>query len=253
MTGKDILEQMNQLLAFYNDLFGNDFFIDREALKKREKEFEQVLYALKSMESMPENASPLDFYRAKIENCKKCGLSKTRTKFVFGAGNPNADIMFIGEAPGYDEDKQGLPFVGKAGQLLTKILEAIHLKREEVYIANILKCRPPNNRTPSVDEIELCKPYLLTQIKLIQPKIICLLGAVAAKGILEKNDKLSNLRGRFHTFEGIDVLVTYHPAALLRNEKLKRPVWEDMKLLRKTYDEKVLNQPFILEEKNGGK
>lgn len=248
---RDWLPQLEALIEFYRNTLGEQIPVSREQIKVEEKELLESMKGLKYIRSLPPNAGPLEQFHFSIRNCQKCALSKTRTHFVFGEGNPRADIMFIGEAPGKDEDLQGLPFVGKAGQLLNKILAAIHLKREEVYIANILKCRPPNNRTPSLDEIELCRPYLLRQIELIQPKIICLLGAVAVRGILQKTDSLTSLRGRIHSFNGIDVIVTYHPAALLRNEKLKRPTWEDMKMLRKLYDEKYLKQPFILEKKDG--
>jgi DNA polymerase len=251
MNNQDILKHIDGLFQYYREILGDDIFQSKDELRKQEKEFLELFRKIKLSQKIPRNATPLDLFKLQIQNCTKCSLAKTRTHFVFGQGNPNADIMFIGEAPGRDEDVQGYPFVGKAGQLLNKILAAIHLKREEVYIANILKCRPPNNRTPSIDEIELCKPYVIRQIELIQPKIICLLGAVAVRGILGKQSSLSSLRGRIHEFMGIDVIVTYHPAALLRNPKLKRPTWDDVRMLRKLYDEKYLNQPFILENDNG--
>jgi DNA polymerase len=144
--------------------------------------------------------------------------------------------MFIGEAPGRDEDQQGKPFVGRAGQLLTKIIEAIQFQREDVFIANILKCRPPDNRDPQPEEAEACLPYLGIQIQLIQPKIICALGRVAAQTLLQTTTPLGKLRGRFHDFHGTKLIVTYHPAALLRNPNFKRPTWEDVQLLRKEYD-----------------
>ena len=177
-----------------------------------------------------------DFYQ-EIKNCKKCHLGKTRTNFVFGVGNPNAKVMFIGEAPGREEDLQGEPFVGKAGQLLDKILAAINFTRDEVYIANILKCRPPENRDPLPDEIQMCEPYLLEQIKIIQPKIICALGRISAQALLKTNLSLGQLRGKIHDYDGIKFLVTYHPAALLRYPQYKRATWEDVKLLRKEYDD----------------
>jgi len=177
-----------------------------------------------------------EFYQ-KIKNCKKCHLHKTRTNFVFGVGDPNSKVMFIGEAPGREEDLQGEPFVGKAGQLLDKILAAINFERDEVYIANILKCRPPENRDPLPDEIEMCEPYLLEQIRIIQPKIICALGRIAAQALLETKQTLGQLRGKIHDFDGIKFLVTYHPAALLRYPQYKRATWEDVKLLRREYDE----------------
>jgi uracil-DNA glycosylase family 4 len=168
-------------------------------------------------------ASSLEALHAQICECAKCPLGETRTKFVFGVGNPKATFMLIGEAPGADEDAQGEPFVGRAGQLLNKILEAIHFRREDVYIANILKCRPPNNRKPLPEEVDLCLPYLRKQIQLIQPTVILCLGLTAAENLLGTKESLSKLRGRVLTFEGIPVMVTYHPAALLRNPNWKRP------------------------------
>lgn len=172
-----------------------------------------------------------------ICNCQLCSLGKTRTKFVFGVGNPNADAMLIGEAPGADEDQQGEPFVGRAGKLLNDILKAINFKREEVYIANILKCRPPGNRDPQPGEMETCMPYLMKQIDLIQPKVILCLGRVAANGLLNKKLTLTALRENTYEINGIKVVATYHPAALLRNPNWKRGCWEDVKKFRKIYDD----------------
>ncbi len=186
-------------------------------------------------EDRPAVTNLSDFYH-QIKNCKKCHLYRTRTNFVFGAGNPEANLMLIGEAPGREEDLQGEPFVGAAGKLLDKMLAAIKFSREEVFIANILKCRPPENRDPQIDEIEACKPYLLQQIKIIQPKIICALGRISAQVLLQTKSALGQLRGKIHDFNGIEFLVTYHPAALLRYQQYKRPAWEDLKLLRKEFD-----------------
>jgi DNA polymerase len=174
-----------------------------------------------------------------ICECLKCPLGHSRTKFVFGVGNPNATLLLVGEAPGADEDLQGEPFVGRAGQLLNKILEAINFKREEVYICNILKCRPPNNRNPEQDEVDQCLPYLRKQIELVKPKVILCLGLVAANHLLGMKDTLTRLRGRVLSFENIPVMVTYHPAALLRNPHWKRPAWEDVQAVRKLHDELV--------------
>lgn len=171
-----------------------------------------------------------------ICNCTKCRLGVTRTKFVFGVGNPKADLLVIGEAPGADEDKQGEPFVGRAGQLLNKILEAVNFKREEVYIANILKCRPPENRRPHPDEVEQCEPYLWKQIEIIKPKFILCLGLTAAQTLLKTQESLTNLRASVHNYHGVPTYVTYHPAALLRNPDWKRPTWEDVQKLRNAYD-----------------
>ena len=170
--------------------------------------------------------------------CTLCDeLASTRTKVVFGAGNIKAELMFIGEAPGQDEDEQGLPFVGRAGQLLTKIIESIGLSRDSVFIANVLKCRPPGNRPPKPDEIKNCRPYLEKQIELLKPKIICALGTFAAQTLLKSEEPIGKLRGRFIDFvPGTKVLCTYHPAYLLRNPGEKRTVWEDMKKIKAALD-----------------
>jgi uracil-DNA glycosylase family 4 len=167
--------------------------------------------------------------RKELGDCKRCKLHRTRRTIVFGEGNEKAKLMFVGEGPGYDEDVQGRPFVGKAGQLLTKIIQSIHLEREEVYIANIIKCRPPQNRNPEPDEIKSCFPFLMKQIQVLQPKIICALGTFAAQTLLKTDAKITSLRGKTFGLEGIKVLPTYHPAFLLRNPDKKREVWEDMK------------------------
>jgi uracil-DNA glycosylase len=184
-----------------------------------------------------EKTTSLQELNSKICNCQKCSLGKTRTKFVFGVGNPNADAMLVGEAPGHDEDLQGEPFVGRAGKLLDNILKAVNFTREEVYIANILKCRPPNNRDPLPGEMETCIPYLHKQIALVKPKVILCLGRVAANGLLEKKLSLGQLREADYEINGIKVMVTYHPAALLRNPNWKRGCWEDVQKFRKYYDE----------------
>lgn len=188
------------------------------------------------------NCSSLKEMHSLICNCLNCELGKTRKNFVFGVGNPNADIMIIGEAPGADEDEQGEPFVGKAGQLLTKILEAINIKRSEVFIANIIKCRPPDNRKPLVSETEQCMPYLLKQISLIKPAFIVALGLTAIDTLLNAKHKMGDMRGKLIDYCGAKMLVTYHPAALLRNPEWKKFVWEDVKLLRKLYDEFLQNK-----------
>lgn len=182
-------------------------------------------------------ATSIPELEASICNCTKCPLGFTRTKFCFGVGNPNADILLIGEAPGRDEDLSGIPFVGRAGQLLDKMLAAIDLSREHVYIANILKCRPPENRDPLPEESEACLPHLAEQIRLIKPKFICSLGRIAAQILLDTKAPLSKMRGRFYDVVGTKMLVTFHPAALLRNPNFKRDAWEDLKRLRRAYDE----------------
>jgi uracil-DNA glycosylase family 4 len=168
-----------------------------------------------------------------MANCQLCVLSKTRHNLVFGDGNPNAQIVFVGEAPGADEDEQGLPFVGRAGQLLTKIIEAMGIKRKDVYICNILKCRPPGNRNPLPEEISLCEPFLKKQLQAISPKVICALGTFAAHTLLKTDVPITLLRGRFHTYDGIKLMPTYHPAYLLRSPSAKKPVWEDIQMIMK--------------------
>jgi uracil-DNA glycosylase family 4 len=170
----------------------------------------------------------LEEIRVEMGDCQRCKLCSTRTHIVFGSGNPNAPLLFIGEAPGEDEDLQGKPFVGKAGQLLTKMISAMGLSREEVYIANIIKCRPPKNRNPQPDEIASCRPFLLKQIEAIRPKMICALGTFSAQTLLSSKQRISELRGRFHEWNGIKLLATFHPAYLLRNPHEKRRVWEDL-------------------------
>lgn len=191
---------------------------------------EQTAYSIDEFEK---TESLDDLYRAICE-CQKCPLGQSRTNLVFGAGNPNADIMFVGEAPGADEDRLGEPFVGRAGQLLNRILAAMKLERQDVYIANILKCRPPNNRDPQPDEALICEPFLHQQIKLIKPKVICCLGRIAAHRLLQTNMSLGQMRDQWFDYHGTTLMVTYHPAALLRSNQYKRPTWDDMqKLLQK--------------------
>lgn len=183
------------------------------------------------------NAETLSVFEDQIRDCDKCrNLSKTRTQIVFGYGNPEADIVVVGEAPGADEDIQGKPFVGRAGKLLTDILKAIKIEREEVFICNILKCRPPENRNPLPDEITNCEPYLYKQLEMIKPKLILALGTFAAQTLLRTKEPLGRLRGKFHVYNGIKMMVTYHPAALLRNPNWKKPTWEDVQLFRKEFD-----------------
>ncbi len=178
----------------------------------------------------------MEAHRAAICNCQECPLGETRTKFVYGVGNPDADLMFIGEAPGADEDRIGEPFVGRAGKLLDSILKAMNLTREQVYIANILKCRPPQNRDPQPAEMEKCFPYLREQVRLIKPKVICALGRISAQALLQTKTPLGKLREQWHEYEGVPLRVTYHPAALLRFQQYKRPTWEDMQEIMARYD-----------------
>jgi DNA polymerase len=177
--------------------------------------------------------SPLEQVRAELGDCRRCELHRTRRRLVFGEGNPEADLVFVGEAPGADEDAQGRPFVGRAGQLLTKIIEAMRLKREEVYICNILKCRPPGNRNPEPGEIASCEPFLIRQLETIRPRVICALGTFAAHTLLKSEAPISILRGRFHSYHTVPLMPTYHPAYLLRNPGAKKQVWEDVQVIMK--------------------
>ncbi|MEK6690487.1 MAG: uracil-DNA glycosylase [Nitrospirota bacterium] len=223
----------------------------REELLSIIKDLKRYLYYLKEIgiDYIPVNASPLterslissklspekslQILRKEIGDCRKCKLYQGRTQIVFGVGNPKSEIVFVGEGPGRDEDLQGEPFVGDAGQLLTKIIESMGLKRQDVYIANVVKCRPPNNRNPESDEIESCEPFLLRQLEIIKPKIICALGTFAAQTLLITKEKISSLRGNFYYYHDIKVMPTFHPAYLLRNPGDKKLVWEDMKKVMK--------------------
>jgi len=175
----------------------------------------------------------LEQIREEIGDCTRCKLHEGRTNIVFGEGNAKARLVFVGEGPGRDEDIQGKPFVGRAGQLLNKIIEAMGLKRSEVYICNVVKCRPPENRTPESDEIGTCEQFLFKQLLAIDPEVIVCLGGVAAQSLLHAKTKLLDLRGKFHTYGKAKLIVTYHPAALLRNPALKKPLWDDMQIVMK--------------------
>jgi DNA polymerase len=177
----------------------------------------------------PTGAAGLAVVRDDLGDCKRCKLAPLRTNLVFGVGNPNAHLVFVGEAPGADEDAQGEPFVGKAGQLLTKMIEAMGYRREDVYICNILKCRPPGNRNPEPDEIEKCEPFLKAQLATIRPRVIVALGKFAAQCLLRDDTPISRLRGTFRSYEGIQLMPTFHPAYLLRDPTKKKEAWEDLK------------------------
>lgn len=211
---------------------------DEEVMYPNSEKKEEQLPKLKVIEDW-QNSKNLAELREKIQDCKKCPLWKTRKSFVFGEGNPKAKLVVIGEAPGADEDEQGKPFVGRAGKLLTDILKAIDFTREEVFICNILKSRPPNNRNPLPEEIDACEPYLFKQLELIKPKMILCVGTFAAQTLLRSKEPLGKMRGKFHMYQGIPTMVTFHPAALLRNPNWKRPTWEDVQLLRKEYDKLI--------------
>ena len=178
-------------------------------------------------------AERLQLIREELGDCTRCKLHGGRRTLVFGVGNPEAELMFVGEAPGRDEDLQGIPFVGRAGQLLTRIIEAIDLQRDDVYIANVIKCRPPDNRNPAPDEVRTCEPFLFAQIDAIRPRVIVALGSFAARALLRTEDAISKLRGRVYDFRGARLIPTFHPAFLLRSPDRKRDVWEDMKKVRR--------------------
>ena len=218
---------------FTSELFKSEIVTEKVSIKKVNEEPELFADSKENWET----TQTLDDLNRLICNCTKCDLHKGRNKFVFGVGNPKADVLLIGEGPGAEEDKQGEPFVGRAGQLLNDILKAINFTRQEVYIANIVKCRPPGNRTPLPNEMDSCLPYLVKQIELIKPKLILCLGLVAAGALLKKKDSLGKMRGKIFEFNHTKVMVTYHPAALLRNPNFKRDCWEDVKSFRKFYDE----------------
>jgi uracil-DNA glycosylase len=228
-------------LRFYEELGVTGISRDAKWRKRpdagRAIEADAPIAAEEPIENIPLAASTapgsviaLTAIRSDLGECVRCKLHGLgRKQIVFGVGNPSADVMFVGEAPGADEDIQGEPFVGRAGQLLTKMIEAMGFKRDAVYIANVLKCRPPNNRNPEPDEIEQCEPFLFQQIASVQPKVIIALGAFAARTLLKTNDPISRLRGRVYSFRGAQLIPTFHPSFLLRSPGYKREAWQDLK------------------------
>ena len=245
----DILDKLIQFIENEREIYG-DFSTAREieseivnspvSEQSPEQKTEKPSVTadqLLTLEEKLKTCSSLDQLRKLCAAADELKTDLENTNLVFGVGNPNADLMLIGEAPGEQEDIQGEPFVGPAGQLLNKILKAIDFERGDIYIANILKHRPPGNRNPNEDERARSLPYLMRQIDLINPKIILCLGKVAGLTLLNKDTTLRSIRGKFHEFKGIELTVTYHPAALLRNPKWKRPTWEDVQMVRKRYDE----------------
>ncbi len=209
-----------EALEYLMDLGFTDLYLGSEAA------------AAVDVEASSSNPAELKALAAEAAGCTACRLNEGRQSVVFGTGSPTADLMFIGEGPGAEEDKQGIPFVGRAGELLTRIIRAIDLEREDVYIANIVKCRPPGNRDPLPDEVAACRGYLERQIDLVSPKVIVLLGRVAAQTLLGTDSALGRMRGQWYRVRGVETRVTYHPAALLRNAGFKRPTWEDMQIVR---------------------
>lgn len=234
------IQKIKEALISQKEFFGDELFQGEVEIPAQELYFPQIIKEepmIFPTEQEPfQNTRSLEELNTCICECQKCPLGATRNKFVFGKGNSNADVMLVGEGPGADEDAQGEPFVGRAGKLLTDIMKAINFSREEIYIANVVKCRPPGNRTPFPAEMETCLPYLLKQIDLIKPKMILCLGLTAAQGLLKKRDSLTNLRGKIFDLGDSKVMVTYHPAALLRNPNWKRGCWEDVQQFRKLYD-----------------
>ena len=228
-------------LDFYRELGMHDFYRHAQApasdeqliaLPDKAQNRERAdLHILQADPPAGDAVTALRAIREDIGDCTRCGLSRGRKNIVFGVGNAKADIMFIGEGPGADEDEQGEPFVGRAGQLLNNMIAAMGLRREDVYIANVVKCRPPQNRAPERDEIETCSPFLMRQVDVIRPKIIVALGATAAKTLLGISDSMASLRGRLYDFRGTKLAVTYHPAFLLRDPRQKKEAWKDLQMV----------------------
>jgi uracil-DNA glycosylase len=233
-------KQLTDRVKYYKEMGIHDFY-RRPITEGVELALQPVVETIAQNSEIPAAPSPvlgdkpsaLKLIREDIGDCTRCRLHKGRTNLVFGVGNVNADLMFVGEGPGADEDAKGEPFVGRAGQLLNNMISAMGIKREEVYIANVVKCRPPSNRTPEKDECDTCSPFLMRQIDIIQPKVIVALGAVAAKNLLAVNDSMSNLRGRWYDFRNSKLLVTYHPAYLLRDPRQKKEAWKDLQMAMK--------------------
>ena len=228
----NILRDINSNLIYRKTMGLDRLLIDKETVIENKTTPNKDIPTMASKEKNTVNKLTLEAIREDLGDCTRCKLHETRNKIVFGDGNPNARLVFVGEGPGRDEDEQGLPFVGRAGKLLTKIIEAMGLNRKDVFICNVVKCRPPNNRNPEADEVEACEPFLFNQLKAINPEVIVCLGSVATSLLLKmKQPRMGDLRGQFHDFHSSKLMITYHPAALLRNPNFKKPVWEDMKLV----------------------
>ncbi len=249
------MKKMKQYIELYSISGISEIYCDASDSQTEQSEgvperveTDEIIATEKIIDSPPAfPATPVNKDNANIEgilaqnkisyaNCAKCMLHQNRKHFVYGEGNPNAKMMIIGEGPGEEENKQGKPFVGRAGQLLTRMLAAINIAREDVYITNIVKCQPPGNRNPQKEEVDACIPYLKEQIKLIKPQILFLLGKVAAETLLGTNDLMKVMRTQKFSYEGIDTYVSYHPAALLRNPSFKKLSWIDLQALQKVYD-----------------
>lgn len=236
---RDLYDSAESLFNWYRSVYTDHLYLDGQlqlpAAHPRPDELSPPPAAPEQVrETIIEQGSPeLQQYYLDIRDCQKCALGKTRKNFVFGYGNPHARLMFVGEAPGRDEDEQGVPFVGAAGRLLDKMLQAIGLRRDQVYIANVIKCRPPGNRDPQADEIEHCEPYLKQQLAMIKPDILVALGRISGQALLKQESSLSSMRDQVHTYDNIPFIVTYHPAALLRNPRWKSSSWQDLKKIKK--------------------
>lgn len=244
MNEQKLIDEIAQFFEWYQQVYDPEVILEKPvATPKPERQPQpgvktpQPRRTFSKAIAYKQTSPELQAFYEEIKDCQKCDLHKTRKNFVFGYGNAQADVMFVGEAPGRDEDEQGLPFVGVSGKLLDKIFAAIGLKREDVYIANVIKCRPPNNRNPKPEEIAQCEPYLIKQIDLIKPKLIVALGLFAANTLLKTQASLSELRKGDHHYQGIPLIVTYHPSALLRKPILKAESWKDFKKIRKFLDE----------------
>jgi len=244
------LAQLKERLHYYKEMGIERISVNRSLTKETVGAApvrQEILQPVSVSSASPRQTVPLpdprpsgetlDGIRVDLGDCRRCKLCSGRTNIVFGSGTFQARLVFVGEGPGADEDAQGLPFVGAAGLLLTKIIESIKLTRDQVYICNVVKCRPPSNRTPEEDEIAACSPFLFRQIESIRPQVICCLGAVATQTVLGTKTAVGKLRGRFHEFRGIRVMPTWHPAYLLRNPAAKRDVWNDVREIRALLDE----------------
>ena len=223
---------MKEILQYFQDLGYEDLYRSRIETKRSVASSESAAEPGNGRETEAQRQSALLAVAEEASGCEKCGLSQGRKTVVFGSGDVSAELMFVGEGPGAQEDRLGLPFVGPAGELLTRIIEAIGLRREDVYIANIVKCRPPRNRDPLPDEVAACRGYLESQIRLVRPKVLVALGRVAAQTLLGTDSSLGRMRGQWFDVLGVPTRATYHPAALLRNTGFKRPTWEDMQIVR---------------------
>jgi DNA polymerase len=240
MSDRDWLrDQIRERLSFYQSMTTLGFARERDVVRSqlappaRSSTSATAATGTPPAQTAPKTRESLEIIRADLGDCTRCVLHEKRTHLVFGVGNPDADLMFIGEGPGYEEDRQGIAFVGPAGQLLTKIINAIDLGRDEVYIANVVKCRPPKNRDPEPEEVAQCRPFLIRQIDAVRPKVICALGRIAAQHLLETDEGITRIRGRIYSYRGAKLVPTFHPAYLLRNAEKKRECWEDMKLIRR--------------------